>query len=134
MFGFPPENIVTLVAPGFFGDMQQVPYWGRCYLWEMCLYFSVAGLVLAVYGAVHGRLAHKRAVLVTLAVALLLAMGKTTPLFRLLYALAPGLDQSRHVRMHGAEDGKPARKTQGIPVLKSPRASAAHGFGAGVGG
>jgi hypothetical protein len=97
MFGFPPENLVTLLAPGFFGDMQQVPYWGRCYLWEMCLYFSVAGLVLAVYGAVHGRLAHKRAVLVTLAVTLLLAMGKNTPLFRLLYELVPGFDKFRSV-------------------------------------
>ncbi len=97
MFGFPPENLLTLLAPGFFGDMQQVPYWGRCYLWEMCLYFSVAGLVLAVYGANYGRLAHKRALLITLAITLLLALGKNTPLFRLLYDLVPGFDKFRSI-------------------------------------
>ena len=97
MFGFPPENLLTLLAPGFFGDMQQVPYWGRCYLWEMCLYFSVAGLVLAVYGAIYGRLAHKRALLITLAITLLLALGKNTPLFRLLYDFVPGFDKFRSI-------------------------------------
>ncbi len=97
MFGFPPENLITLIAPGFFGDMQQVPYWGRCYLWEMCLYFSVAGLVLAVYGVVFGNLAHKRALIITLAITLLLALGKNTPLFRLLYDAVPGFDRFRSV-------------------------------------
>lgn len=97
MFGFPPENLLTLLAPGVFGDMQQVPYWGRCYLWEMCLYFSVAGLVLAVYGAVHGRLANQRALLITLAITLLLALGKNTPLFRLLYDFVPGFDKFRSI-------------------------------------
>jgi len=97
MFGFPPENLVTLLAPGFFGDMQSVPYWGRCYLWEMCLYFSIGGLVLAVYGALFGRLAHKRALLITLAITLLLALGKNTPLFRLLYEFVPGFDKFRSI-------------------------------------
>jgi len=97
MFGFPPENLLTLLAPGFFGDMQQVPYWGRCYLWEMCLYFSVAGLVLAANGAIQGRLAHKRALLITLAITFVLALGKNTPLFRLLYDLVPGFDKFRSI-------------------------------------
>lgn len=97
MFGFPPENLVTLLAPSFFGDMQQVPYWGRCYLWEMCLYFSVTGLVLAVYGAIQGRLANRRALLITLAITFLLALGKNTPLFRLLYDVVPGFDKFRSI-------------------------------------
>lgn len=97
MFGFPPENLLTLLVPGFFGDMQEVPYWGRCYLWEMCLYFSVAGFVLAVYGAIHGRLAHKRALLLTLAITFLLALGKNTPFFRPLYDFVPGFDKFRSI-------------------------------------
>src|SRR5690349_13858743 len=28
MFSFPPENFLTLLAPGFFGDMNSFPYWG----------------------------------------------------------------------------------------------------------
>jgi hypothetical protein len=51
MFSFPPENLLTLVAPNFFGDMMAMPYWGRCYLWEMCGFVSVTGLVLAALGA-----------------------------------------------------------------------------------
>jgi hypothetical protein len=31
-FSFPPENWLTLVRPGVFGDKQTVPYWGRWYL------------------------------------------------------------------------------------------------------
>lgn len=97
MFGFPPENLVTLLAPGFFGDMHAVPYWGRCYLWEMCLYFGIAGLVLAVLGAVSGRLPHSRALLGTLAITFLLALGRNTPLFRILYDVAPGFDKFRSI-------------------------------------
>ena len=52
MFSFPPENLITLVAPFFFGDIQVFPYWGRCYLWEMCLFTGVSGFFLALYGAV----------------------------------------------------------------------------------
>ena len=55
MFGFPPENLLTLLNPYFFGDMMTQPYWGRCYLWEMSLFIGVTGLVLALYGAVYGR-------------------------------------------------------------------------------
>jgi hypothetical protein len=30
---------------------------------------------------------------------------------------ATGFNQFRHVRMHGAQDGKPPKKTQGIPSI-----------------
>jgi hypothetical protein len=55
MFGFPPENLLTLLNPYFFGDMEGQAYWGRCYLWEMSLFVGVTGLVLAIYGAFYGR-------------------------------------------------------------------------------
>lgn len=97
MFGFPPENLLTLVAPGFFGDMAAVPYWGRCYLWEMSLFFGAIGLVLAILGAIRGRLPDTRAILVMIAVTFLLALGKNTPLFRPLYDFVPGFDRFRSV-------------------------------------
>ena len=40
---FPPENLITLLVPGFFGDIEQTSYWGRWYLWEICLFISVTG-------------------------------------------------------------------------------------------
>src|SRR5207249_4178545 len=47
MFSFPPENFLTLLAPSLFGDNHRLVYWGRCYWWEMTMFMSVSGLVLA---------------------------------------------------------------------------------------
>jgi len=97
MFGFPPENLLTLVAPGFFGDMTNQPYWGRCYLWEMSLFFGVLGLGLAVYGGVFARPKGRLALLLLIPITLLFALGKNTPLFPLLYEFAPGFDKFRSI-------------------------------------
>ena len=94
-FSFPAENFVTALAPAFFGDVLAHPYWGRWYLWEASLFIGVAGLVLALYGMAAGRLAAKRALLATAAVAALLALGDNTPLFALLYDWLPWFDRFR---------------------------------------
>jgi hypothetical protein len=95
MFSFPPENLLTLMAPNFFGDMGSLKYWGRCYLWEMSLFMGVAGLVLAIFGAIRGE---RRLRLFSLPVALillLLALGSHTPLFKPLYQYLPGFGAFR---------------------------------------
>jgi hypothetical protein len=88
-FSFPPESFVTLLAPGFFGDVAHHPYWGRWYLWEASAFIGVLGLVLAVYGIFRANPAGKRALLVTAGVALLLALGDNTPLYGLLFDWLP---------------------------------------------
>jgi hypothetical protein len=95
MFSFPPENLLTLLAPGFFGDMKSFPYWGRCYLMEMSLFLSVTGLTLAVYGAVAAEPRRRRFSAIMIVLAVLLALGAHTPLFRLLYHYVPGFDHFR---------------------------------------
>jgi hypothetical protein len=104
MFGFPQENLITLVAPFVFGDMRQVPYWGRCYLWEMCLYVGVVGTVLAGYAAWPRRglrdwLRQPDVVVPVgmIAVLLILALGNNTPLFSLLYHSVPGFGKFRGI-------------------------------------
>jgi len=94
-FAFPPENLVTLLAPGFFGDIWRQPYWGRWYLWEACAFIGVAGLALAAYGIAASRTPGRRALLATAAVALLLAFGDNTPLYRVLYDWLPWYDKFR---------------------------------------
>jgi hypothetical protein len=97
-FSFPPENFLTLLAPNFFGDMDTLPYWGRCYLWEMSLFMSVTGALLACAGACFGEPADRRqrAIAVTMVVLLLvLALGAHTPLFTLLYHYVPGFNKFR---------------------------------------
>jgi len=95
MFALPPENFLTLLAPGFFGDMANCAYWGRCFLWEMSLFMGVAGFALAMYGAVAGTGNARRGLLPVMAVLYLLALGSHTPLFKVLYTYFPGFNSFR---------------------------------------
>ncbi|MGA8006897.1 MAG: hypothetical protein WCA17_12425, partial [Burkholderiales bacterium] len=94
-FSLPPENLVTLLAPDFFGDFSRHAYWGRWYLWEACLFFGVTGLALASYGIWAARATGQRALLITLAVTLVLAFGQYSPLYRILYDWVPLYDRFR---------------------------------------
>jgi hypothetical protein len=97
MFSFPPENFLTMIAPGFFGTLAdskfpgELDYWGRCYLWEMSLFIGAAGpLLIAV--ALGGKDPQRRRVVLDFIVAallLVLALGVHTPVFDLLYYDAP---------------------------------------------
>lgn len=98
-FSLPPENLLTLVAPGLFGGLSPSQYFGRWYLWETSAFIGVTGLVLAIYGGVRGpthpvRIRY-RVMTVMVAVLLVLALGVNTPLFQVLYSLVPGFDRFR---------------------------------------
>jgi hypothetical protein len=95
MFSFPPENLATLLVPGFFGDMNTVPYWGRWYLWEMSLFVGATGLLLALYGAIAGRHPLRGFAVAMIGLCFLLALGDNTPLFRALYEYVPGFNSFR---------------------------------------
>jgi len=95
MFSFPPENILTFVAPCIFGDTMDMPYWGRWFLWEMSVFISIGGLVMAVCGSIWGQ-KHSRRLCLPMAIVLtILALGTYTPLFDLLFHLMPGFDRFR---------------------------------------
>jgi len=94
-FSFAPENLLTLLAPGFFGDMVTMPYWGRWYLWEMCLFIGVCGLALAVCGAICGTRKSRRSLVPLVVILLVLALGSNTPLFKVLYGCVPGFNRFR---------------------------------------
>ena len=94
MFGFPPENFLTLISPGFFGGPGA--YWGRAYFWEMSLFIGVAGLPLIAVACAHPRWRRRAwGELGVVAVLLVLAMGVHTPLFDLLYFHAPAFANFR---------------------------------------
>ena len=95
MFSFPPENLITLVAPFFFGDIQDFPYWGRCYLWEMCLFTGVSGFFLALYGAVGCERRTRYVMIAMIMILTILALGAHTPLFRILFEWLPGFNKFR---------------------------------------
>jgi hypothetical protein len=89
-FSFPPENLLTLLSPDFFGNDNTLPYWGRFYFWEMSFFVGIIGLVLAVYGAFFGRPSIRRFSTAMSLILLVLALGKYTPFFELLYTWVPG--------------------------------------------
>ena len=95
MFSFPPENLITLVAPFFFGDIQAFPYWGRCYLWEMCLFTGVFGFFLALYGAVSGQRRTRYGLIAMIVILMILALGAHTPFFMILFDWLPGFNKFR---------------------------------------
>jgi hypothetical protein len=104
---FPPENFLTLLAPGLFGCEQSdiVPYWGKWYSWETNAFVGVAGLLLTLFtlfrarsvsdGPVRSAVASYRSAWLMVAVCLVLALGDGTPLHRLLYDYVPGFDRVR---------------------------------------
>ena len=97
MFSFPYENLLTLITPGFFGATGELPYWGGNYFWEMSLFISITGFVLAVYGAIHGDKKIRLTSLILFATLLVLAFGKYTPLFDMLYFMVPGFNKFRGI-------------------------------------
>ena len=95
-FSLPPRNFVTLIAPNFFGrlPMGEGPapadsYWGAGYLWEMSLFVSLTGVVLALYGAGVHRTSQTWIALAMIALTLLLALGRHTPLYGVMYDYFP---------------------------------------------
>jgi hypothetical protein len=94
-FSLPPEKIITLVVPDFFGNLVDAPYWGKNYLWEMSIYLGVIPLCLAIVGLTLDR--RKPAIVFALiaAISLLLALGKYTPVLIVLYNYLPGFNLFR---------------------------------------
>jgi len=97
LFSLPPENLLTMILPNIYGDMVQVPYWGKNNLWEMSIYLGVVPLALIVVALVSVRRREFVVFAVLAGLFLLLALGKHTPLLWLLYTFVPGFDLFRGV-------------------------------------
>lgn len=101
-FSFPPENILTALSPGVFGNLpivgfvnQPETYFGRVYLWEVSLFVSLTGLILAIFGAIAAPWRMTRSAVILTIVCLILALGAHTPLHRILYDFLPGFSMFR---------------------------------------
>jgi hypothetical protein len=100
-----PVNLVTLVAPNFFGSLDRsYDYWGPDYVsmskpdWtDRAVNYLFIGtlpiLLLVWHGIVGGRLLERpvRFVLVVLVVALVFALGRYTPIFAMAFDWFPGV-------------------------------------------
>jgi hypothetical protein len=100
-FSLPPENLLTLILPGVFGDAVRLPYFGRWYFWEATLYVGPAAAVLALCGAIFSPPKRRQFAGVMIFITLLLALGSYTPLYRLLYFALPGYASFRGANRFG---------------------------------
>ncbi len=97
MFSFPPENLITFIAPYFFGNMKSVPYWGRWYLWEIIIFISVTGFVLAIIGSIYGKKSIRCYSISMVLILFLFAFGAYTPLYKIFVLIIPGFNKFRGI-------------------------------------
>lgn len=102
MFSFPPENLLTWLAPFFWGNLEVTQYFGRGYLWEMCSYMGVITLIMAGFAGTQFRWVPRTreernvcTAVVMVVLMTLLALGAHTPMFQFLYNYVPGFDRFR---------------------------------------
>lgn len=102
-FSLPPENLMTLIIPRFFGPVAggSSTYWGRWYIWETSLFIGAAGFFLALWGAINGDKTKRRYSLAMAIILLILALGSYTPLFKVLYRYLPGFNKFRGTAKFG---------------------------------
>lgn len=95
LLSLPPANLVTLLIPDFFGNGLDVTYWGDNYLWEMSVYIGVVPMALALTALIFDRREGVLTFSLIAGISLILALGKYTPLLKILYDLVPGFDRFR---------------------------------------
>lgn len=95
-FSYWPPNLLNFVSPYMFGDISNNSYRGPSVFWEDYGYVGVATLALGVFAVarIRGRAIVWFVVAMTV-VAMLLVLGKATPVFHAAYVLLPGLDRFR---------------------------------------
>jgi hypothetical protein len=102
-YSFWPWRIFTLFAPDFFGNPARGDFWGYATYWEDAGYIGVLPLGLALFAAARWVLTRRRReseeatglrlvpfFSILAASSLILAMGKNTPVFPLVYRYVPG--------------------------------------------
>jgi len=97
-----PWFFITVLIPKFFGSVtcvgtecgtDTVFFWqnsGNYFYWETALYIGIIPLVLAISGLVHHHHNLRWQFTILALVALLLALGKYTPVYRWAFELLPG--------------------------------------------
>ncbi len=96
---YPPEGLITTILPRFFGDYTQNTFWVRDVPWSVPhqnLYVGILPLLLLCFIPFR-KDQHKRILFFALslaAIALILALGRNTPVYKLVYHL-PGFDRFR---------------------------------------
>jgi hypothetical protein len=94
-----PWRLITFAVPDFFGNPGRHDYWGYPNYWEGVGYIGVLPLLLAVEAVIRRKRGNEGADnglicfwVIAAAIALLLALGKNTPVFPFLFRHVPTFD------------------------------------------
>ncbi|HRK32021.1 MAG TPA: hypothetical protein PLD59_13180, partial [Tepidisphaeraceae bacterium] len=97
-FSFPPENLLTAIAPNVLGPMRQgnapIGYFGQAYLWEVSTFIGATALLLAITGTMLGGREARLGLAVVL-IAGTFGLGANTPLHRIAFDWLPGFSSFR---------------------------------------
>ncbi len=88
-FSFPPQNILTIFLPDFFGNLEPGHYWGSWYLWEVSLFIGMSSFVLALSAIIQVRPQERRWALTMVLVTLIISFGAYTPFYSFFYYCVP---------------------------------------------
>ena len=96
-FSFPPENLLTLFLPEFFGNLDSVHYWGRWFLWEVSFFIGVSAFFLVFLALFTGEKAKRKWALTTAIIAFFFSLGIYSPLYRIFYDFVPAFNGLRGI-------------------------------------
>jgi uncharacterized membrane protein YfhO len=88
-YSFWPWRALGVLAPDVFGSPASGDYWGYGNYWEDAIYIGVLPLVLAVIHVLRGKSKLKWPLTAISVLAFILALGRNTPLFPLMYDSIP---------------------------------------------
>jgi hypothetical protein len=96
-FSFPPQNLLTVFMPNFFGVLDHGSYWGSWYLWEVSLFIGMASFIWVIAAVFYVPRKQRRWILTMTFVTLFIAFGAYTPLYHFFYHYIPLFDGMRGI-------------------------------------
>ena len=96
-FSFPPENLLTLILPEFFGNLSSAHYWGRWYLWEVSLFIGITAFFLFLLALFSSEPQKRRWAFITAIIAFVFSLGAFSPFYYFFYNLLPGFKDLRGI-------------------------------------
>ncbi len=94
-FSIPPEQLVTLLLPDFFGNAIGDTYQGAGNFWESTFYVGILPLAFAILAFITKRDKYTIFFAALAMFALLFSFGSYTPLFSIFYNFVPGFNLFR---------------------------------------
>jgi hypothetical protein len=88
-FSFPPQNLLTIFLPDFFGNLEPGHYWGSWYLWEVSLFIGMTSFILAISAVVQVKRQERRWALTMVLATLVISFGAYTPFYSFFYHFVP---------------------------------------------